>query len=88
MPLLEKNNQWGERLRWHSLFLLPATTESAATFEQIRGFIASTTPIAMELREPGDTLVIDNWRVLHGRSPVSTKNSPRQIERSYLGALH
>jgi alpha-ketoglutarate-dependent taurine dioxygenase len=40
------------------------------------------------LREPGDTLLLDNWRLLHGRSPVSGDGHTRMVDRAYLEMLH
>jgi L-asparagine oxygenase len=88
MPLFEKDDVSGDRLRWDSLFLVAGTKRSAAVIAKIQSYIASVTPTAVTLREPGDTLVIDNWRVLHGRSAVRAKDSQRHIERAYLGGLH
>ncbi|TIW05266.1 MAG: TauD/TfdA family dioxygenase, partial [Mesorhizobium sp.] len=36
----------------------------------------------------GDTLIIDNWRMLHARSPIITGTEDRAIERIYLERLH
>ncbi|HAH95942.1 MAG TPA: hypothetical protein DCL69_03455, partial [Firmicutes bacterium] len=36
----------------------------------------------------GDTLVIDNWRMLHARSPVPAGREDRKIQRVYLESLH
>lgn len=36
------------------------------------------------LKNPGDTLIIDNWTTLHGRSEVEKSSNDRVIERVYL----
>jgi alpha-ketoglutarate-dependent taurine dioxygenase len=38
------------------------------------------------LCQPGDVLVIDNWRALHGRGSVAS-NETRVVERAYLKEL-
>jgi len=43
--------------------------------------------IRVTLTSPGDTLVIDNWRMLHGRSAVPRDGLQRHVERAYLGKL-
>ncbi|WP_189666890.1 TauD/TfdA family dioxygenase [Pseudomonas amygdali] len=39
------------------------------------------------LCNPGDTLIVDNWRMLHGRSAVPTSAMRRQLERIYISEL-
>ncbi len=38
--------------------------------------------------EHGDTIVINNWRMLHARSPVPPACEGRILERAYLEQLH
>lgn len=72
--------------RWDSLFLRPLNqaAESLADVVQARARIDR---IAIALTDPGDTLIIDNWRMLHGRSEVSQQAVGRHIERIYLSSL-
>jgi len=39
------------------------------------------------LEKPGDTLVVDNWRMFHARSAVPTTQRNRNIHRAYLSTL-
>jgi hypothetical protein len=39
------------------------------------------------LNEPGDTVLIDNWRMLHGRSQILAQGKVRHIERVYLSEV-
>jgi alpha-ketoglutarate-dependent taurine dioxygenase len=39
------------------------------------------------LSQPGDTLIIDNWRMLHGRSAVQQSEKDRLLERAYLSDI-
>lgn len=73
-------------IRWDQLFLKPfndaaATVADAILNKQWKGSIKS-----VALVDYGDTLVIDNWRILHGRSSVDKKSTNRKIERIYLSA--
>ena len=68
--------------RWDSLFLKPDNTEAAELAQHLKLGTASVTKLV--LRDPGDTLIIDNWRVLHGRSAVPLPESTRLVERVYL----
>ncbi|MCK1658534.1 TauD/TfdA family dioxygenase [Bradyrhizobium sp. 151] len=54
----------------------------------VRQAIAEQEQCTCSLTSPGDTLVIDNWRMLHGRSAVAELCSDRIIERTYLRSLH
>lgn len=82
----ERNGTYG--LRWDSLFLIPvnehgktiATTLLSNT--RLRARISSFT-----LVNPGDTLILDNWKVLHGRSSVPSSALSRNIERAYLSEM-
>ena len=77
-----------ELFRWDSLFVVPATDESHGICETVVDGLASIEPKEVWLENPGDTLIIDNWRMLHGRSQVSTEDEIRLIERAYFGALY
>ena len=88
MPLLDKRDAYGSCLRWDSLFLVPATEESARTFRAIGDYLANARPAHVTLLNLGDVLVLDNWRMLHGRSSVSIPATSRRVERAYLGELH
>lgn len=39
------------------------------------------------LNQPGDTLLIDNWQMLHGRGEVLAQGTIRRIERVYLSEI-
>lgn len=89
-PLLRMLNRTdiGEhQLRWDSLFVQPATESSSKTFQAISGFIDAQLETQIYLTNPGDTLVIDNWRMLHGRSAVPPTAAARHIERAYMRSL-
>lgn len=77
-----------ERLRWDPLFLKPANGFAAAVLEATRDTIHCSQPRRFLLSEPGDTLLFDNWRVLHGRSPVPAEALQREIARAYLESVH
>jgi L-asparagine oxygenase len=75
-------------LRWDPLFLRPLNTaaENVASTMINSGWDTSIRRIL--LRNPSDTLIVDNWRILHGRSAVSDEGTRRQIERVYLMEVH
>ena len=80
-------HELGDIFRWDSVFLRPlnnAAQELAALMQQARWHEAAE---QVPLCRPGDTLLIDNWRMLHGRSPVPTHSKSRLLERVYLSEI-
>jgi L-asparagine oxygenase len=78
----------GYRLRWDEMFLKPASPVGEVADQRVRAYLACCAPLYIALARPGDTLLIDNWRMLHARSPVPVGREDRRIERIYLGRLH
>lgn len=77
-------SETGTILRWDPLFLLPLNSlaqELAVLMREPRWAAGATT---VSLKVPGDTLLVDNWRVLHGRSKVLATSQGRKIERVYI----
>jgi hypothetical protein len=74
--------------RWDRLFLTPASTNSVEVFGAVTRLLDSASPADVILSNPGDTLIVDNWRMLHGRAPVPATAAGRCIERTYLSSLH
>lgn len=76
----------GEKvLRWDDLFLVPVTGGGKSAFEAVKGHLAKMERIEITLSRPGDTLIVDNWRMLHGRGAVPTLT--RQLDRAYIDEL-
>ena len=88
LRLLSSRADGNELFRWDQLFLAPATDESRDIYETVADALASIEPIEVFLANPGDTLILDNWRMIHGRSQVSTVDELRRVERAYFGAIH
>ena len=88
LRLLSCRGDGSEIFRWDSLFVVPATNESQAICETVADGLASIDPKEVWLENPGDTLILDNWRMLHGRSQVSIEDEIRRLERAYFGAMY
>jgi len=91
LPLLRLyDRQRGERglLRWDEVFIRAATEKSELGVEKFREALARTGPIKVSLVREGDMLVVDNWRMLHGRSVIRADSQGRMLERAYLEKLH
>ena len=78
----------GLRLRWDAVFLKPASKVGDTANELVRAWLAEAEPISAALMQMSDTLLIDNWRMLHARAPIPSGCEDRKIERIYLEALH
>lgn len=76
------------RLRWDEEYLRAASSGGAEGMTRMRAGIQQATAIPVALHRRGDTLLIDNWRMLHGRSDVPTACRDRLIERVYLETVH
>jgi L-asparagine oxygenase len=74
-------------LRWDYLYLRPTTEIAVRVFGEFKTALSALIATEIPLVEPGDTLVIDNWRCLHGRAPVSGSALNRRIDRVYLKYL-
>ena len=74
-------------LRWDCIYLRPASPASARTFGEVVELLSVSPYAEINLLEPGDTLLIDNWRFLHGRSQAGEEAEKRHIERVYLKEL-
>jgi len=76
-----------ERVRWDPLFLRSANNLAASVLDEVRRALVAMVPDEVVLEGPGDTLLIDNYRMLHGRSSVPP-GSVRVIARAYLEVVH
>lgn len=71
-------------LRWDELFIVPANREAIEVQRYLIPAMWKCSTLEISLLHSADTLIIDNWRMLHGRSSVSTIGVERILERTYL----
>lgn len=84
--VFHREESWG--IRWDFLFLSPLNEPAKLVSEVLTSRSWHDEEIiSVNLLEPGDTIVIDNWRMLHARSAVSENSMSRIIERIYLNRL-
>lgn len=74
----------GGIFRWDSIFIEPANSIAEELRWKIQANLSNSKFISLYLAEKGCCLLIDNWRMLHGRSAISTKSMHRKIERVYF----
>lgn len=76
-----------ECIRWDSIYLRPASANSGIIFSDILSFVSGTDTNDLVLESPGDTLLVDNWRMIHGRTLISEQATSRHIERIYIRGI-
>ncbi|MFU5948436.1 hypothetical protein ACM7P6_07830 [Pseudomonas aeruginosa] len=74
--------------RWDEVFLTPASIIGDLAGQRVREQLPKCKPLSIVLARAGDTLLIDNWRMLHARSPIPAGREDRRIQRVYLEDLH
>lgn len=77
----------GEIFRWDSVFIEPANSSADELKLLIQSALSKAKYISLNLDNKGDCLLVDNWRMLHGRSAVSKKSMDRKIERVYFNEV-
>jgi L-asparagine oxygenase len=75
-------------IRWDEKYIQPATKAGASGASRFSKVLAVAPRILASLSQSGDTIVIDNWRMLHGRAAVPESCLSRIIDRVYLRSLH
>ena len=76
-----------EVFRWDPVFLEPLSRHARALQRVMVDSDWDDATIKVQLRKPGDTILIDNWRMLHGRSQVPPRSILRHVERVYLSEV-
>ena len=77
--------QGSQAIRWDPRFLRPVNQEAAAAVSKAAMSADLQTPTArVQLTSQGDTIIIDNWRCLHGRSQIGAEAVNRHLERVLL----
>ena len=71
-------------LRWDDVFLRPASRIGELAFRQVRARLKVVEPTAIAMVDSGDTLVVDNWRMLHARPAITAEREHRRLDRVYL----
>ncbi len=77
----------GYCFRWDENFLRPASKIGEIARQHITELLPKCDPLSIALVRTGDTLLIDNWRMLHARSLIPTGREDRRIQRVYLEDL-
>ena len=74
-------------IRWDQLFLVAKNAEAEEVSHHIKHRQPDFQTTKIGFVEPGETLLIDNWKVLHGRTAVPESGYTRVIDRVYLSEI-
>lgn len=75
-------------IRWDPLFITPLNDSAHQCKQLIEGAEFYNRRREISLNGSSDTLIVDNWRVLHGRSAVPLSSVSRVLERVYLKEIY
>lgn len=78
----------GYCFRWDEVFLKPVSQVGEIACQRLAELLPKCDPLPMTLSQTGDTLVIDNWRMLHARASIPAGRENRSIQRVYLENLN
>lgn len=73
--------------RWDDRYIVPASPAGQLGVAMIRAALPRSSMRLIYLCKAGDTLWLDNWRMLHGRSSVPEDRADRVLERAYFGEV-
>lgn len=73
--------------RWDQIFIRPISKSSIEIKDKVLAVLKGSSPLSVCLQNRGDTLILDNWKMLHGRGSVVPELRKRLIERVYLREL-
>ena len=88
LRLYERTHAGGHLLRWDEKYILPASPAGERGMSYLCDALTRSPRLDVHLAEPGDTLILDNWRMLHGRGSVPPDALNRTIARAYLRSIH
>lgn len=77
-----------EICRWDPVFIESASQTALELRQVLVATLARAATVDVSLDGVADTIIIDNWRMLHGRSPVVDTDRCRVVQRVYLRSLH
>jgi L-asparagine oxygenase len=73
--------------RWDPIFLRPVNAAAHRVKEIISTHEWRDSIRRVLMENPGDTIVVDNWRTVHGRASVPLNGAVRRVERVYLSEM-
>ena len=74
--------------RWDDIFISPENDSARCISEHIKNKDFNTMVDKVSFKNKGETLLVDNWNVLHGRTKVLQGSLDRSVERVYLSEIY
>jgi hypothetical protein len=74
--------------RWDDIFISPENDSAKCILEHIKNKDYNAMVDKISFKYKGEALLIDNWKVLHGRSRVPQGSMDRSVERVYLSEVY
>ena len=74
-------------VRWDMIFLKTLNKQAEDFYKWMNGGEWKGLEKTFCLENPGDTLIVDNWKALHSRSEVTCNSLNREIHRFYLSEI-
>ncbi len=85
MRLLEPRASGQSLFRWDQTFIKPVSPAGKSAFDSVVNLLEQAPRFNFCLDKAGSAIVIDNWRMLHGRGAVAKDSKDREVHRAYLG---
>ena len=79
--------QQKELYRWDTLFIRSMNKAAIELQSRIEDRLVTMPRYKVSLENRGDCILVDNWKMIHGRSSVPFTEVGRKIERVYLSEL-
>lgn len=79
--------QQKELYRWDTLFIRSMNKAAIELQSRIEERLVTTPRYKVSLENSGDCILVDNWKMIHGRSSVPPTELGRKIERVYISKL-
>ena len=76
-----------EFYRWDRLFIRAMNKSASELQSRVEARLMAITRHKVALESRGDCILVDNWKIVHGRSSVPHTELNRKIERVYLSEL-
>ena len=77
-----------DKYRWDNLFIVADNQEANIITKYISdNYTSENSELRCYYTTPGDTAIVDNWKMFHGRSSIPVTDKDRLIERIYLSGI-
>jgi alpha-ketoglutarate-dependent taurine dioxygenase len=75
-------------VRWDETFVRPVSDAGEIGTQLFAKALIHARSAEIKLIKNGDSLIVDNWRMLHARGPVPDRCRDRTLQRVYMEHIH